>query len=262
VDGDAGTRWSSAFADPQWLEIGLGGTAVLSQIVLSWEAAYGRAYRIEVSPGTGAPAITVADVDGVKVAGILIDAGAVNSPTLMEVGPPGSSADQAANPTSLHDVFFRIGGSHVGRASVSLTVNSRHVIGDHLWVWRADHGNAGTWGWTVGTGANGVVVNGDDVTMYGLFVEHYQEYQTIWNGNRGRTYFYQNETPYDPPSQAAWGSSGGGSRGWAAYKVADSVTTHEAWGVRSYCFFTPTRPSWPAAASRCPTPRACGSTIW
>jgi hypothetical protein len=73
------------------------------------------------------------------------------------------------------------------------------------------------------------------VTMYGLFVEHYQKYQTIWNGNGGRTYFYQNEMPYDPPNQAAW--MNGSTRGYAAYKVADSVTTHDAWGLGSYCVF-------------------------
>ncbi|RKN04891.1 sialidase [Streptomyces radicis] len=188
-------------------------------------------------PDTGQPAIRVADVDGVRLAGLLIDAGSVNSPTLLEVGPEGASASHADNPVSLHDMFFRVGGSHVGRATVSLTVNSNDVIGDHLWVWRADHGNSGTWGWTVSTGRNGVIVNGDNVTMYGLFVEHYQEYNLIWNGNGGRTYFFQNEMPYDPPDQAAWGSSGGGSLGWASYKVADSVTSHEAWGVGAYCFF-------------------------
>ena len=58
----------------------------------------------------------------------------------------------------------------------------------------------------------------------------------VWNGNGGRTYFFQNELPYDPPNQASW-SSGGGNLGWAAYKVANSVTSHEAWGVGSYCFF-------------------------
>ncbi len=71
--------------------------------------------------------------------------------------------------------------------------------------------------------------------MYGLFVEHYQQYQTIWNGNGGRTYFYQNEMPYDPPNQAAW--MNGSTQGYAAYKVADAVNTHEAWGLGSYCFF-------------------------
>ncbi|HET6292366.1 MAG TPA: coagulation factor 5/8 type domain-containing protein, partial [Kribbella sp.] len=90
-------------------------------------------------------------------------------------------------------------------------------------------------GWNVNTADTGLVVNGDNVTAYGLFVEHYQKYQTIWNGNGGRTYFYQNEMPYDPPNQAAW--MNGSTRGYAAYKVADSVTSHEAWGLGSYCFF-------------------------
>ncbi|MBB6570235.1 discoidin domain-containing protein [Kribbella sandramycini] len=187
-------------------------------------------------PDTGKAAISVADVDGVKLAGILVDAGPVNSPVLVEIGAPGSTASHAANPTSLHDVFVRVGGAHVGKASVSLRVNSNDVIGDHLWLWRGDHGEGV--GWDVNTAANGLVVNGNNVTMYGLFVEHYQEYETLWNGNGGRTYFYQNEFPYDVPNQAAW-SSGGGTQGWAAYKVANNVTSHEAWGVGSYCFFSP-----------------------
>ncbi|MDX6249955.1 MAG: hypothetical protein QOF10_3315 [Kribbellaceae bacterium] len=197
-------------------------------------------------PDTGQAAITVADVDGVKLAGLLVDAGPVNSPVLVEVGPAGSAANHAANPTSLHDVFFRIGGgAQVGRASVSLRVNSNNVIGDHLWLWRADHGDHV--GWTDNTAANGLVVNGNNVTMYGLFVEHYQQYETLWNGNGGRTYFYQNEFPYDVPDQASW-SSGPGTQGWAAYKVANTVTSHEAWGVGSYSFFN-TNPSIVASRS-------------
>jgi hypothetical protein len=185
-------------------------------------------------PDTGLPAVTVADVDGVKLAGLLVDAGPVNSPVLVQVGPTGSSANHAANPTSLHDVFFRVGGAGPGKATVSLQVNSNNVIGDHMWLWRADHGSGV--GWDVNTAANGLVVNGGNVTMYGLFVEHYQQYEVLWNGQGGRTYFFQNEFPYDPPNQAAW-SSGGGNLGWAAYKVANSVTSHEAWGVGSYSFF-------------------------
>ncbi len=184
-------------------------------------------------PDNGITAMTVADVDGVKVAGVLIDAGTTNSNTLMEVGPAGSVQDHAANPTSLHDVFFRIGGAGVGKATTSLVVNSDDVIGDHLWIWRADHGSGV--GWNTNTADTGLIVNGDDVTMYGLFVEHYQKYQTIWTGNRGRTYFYQNEMPYDPPNQAAW--MNGSTRGYAAYKVANSVTNHEAYGLGSYCYF-------------------------
>lgn len=188
-----------------------------------------------LTPDTGKAAISVADVDGVKLAGMLIDAGPANSPVLAEIGPSGSTASHATNPTSLHDVFFRVGGQHAGKATVSLRINSKDVIGDHMWLWRGDHGTG--IGWNTNTAQNGLVVNGDNVIMYGLFVEHYQQYNTIWNGNNGRTYFYQNEMPYDPPDNATWGSSGGGSQGWASYKVADSVTNHEAWGVGSYCFF-------------------------
>jgi hypothetical protein len=186
-------------------------------------------------PDGGIDAMHVADVDGVRLAGVLFDAGTAASNVLLQVGPTGSTAGHAANPTVLSDVFVRIGGAIAGKATVSVQINSNNVIGDHSWIWRADHGNGGTVGWTVNTARNGLVVNGNDVTFYGLFVEHYQQYQTIWNGNGGRTYFYQNEMPYDPPNQAAY--MNGSTQGWAAYKVADSVTTHEAWGLGSYCYF-------------------------
>ena len=181
----------------------------------------------------GVSAITVDDVDGVTIAGVLIDAGATNSPLLMQVGASGSSANHSSHPTLLSDVFFRIGGAGVGKATQSLQINSNNVIGDHLWLWRADHGNGV--GWMSNTAADGLVVNGNDVTMYGLFVEHYQRYEVQWNGNGGRTYFFQNEMPYDVPNQAAW--MNGTMRGFAAYQVGSTVTSHEAWGLGSYCFF-------------------------
>jgi hypothetical protein len=152
---------------------------------------------------------------------------------LLEVGKPHAHKSDPNNPTSLHDVFFRIGGPHAGRATTSLVVNSDHVILDHIWAWRADHGQGV--GWEINTADTGIIVNGDDVTAYGLFVEHYQKYQSIWNGENGRTIMFQNEMPYDPPSQAAWQHDG--IDGYAAYKVADSVETHEAWGMGSYSFF-------------------------
>jgi hypothetical protein len=184
-------------------------------------------------PDNGITAMSVADVDGVKIAGLLFDAGTTSSKTLVEVGPAGSTASHAADPTSLHDLYFRVGGAGVGKAATSLVVNSDNVIGDHMWIWRADHGSGV--GWTSNTADTGLVVNGDDVTMYGLFVEHFQKDQTVWNGNGGRTYFFQNEMPYDPPNQAAW--MNGSTQGYAAYKVAGSVTSHQAYGLGSYCYF-------------------------
>ncbi len=83
-------------------------------------------------------------------------------------------------------------------------------------------------------------MNGNNVTMYGLFVEHFQKTQVVWNGNGGRTYFFQNEMPYDVPDQASW--MNGSTPGFSAYKVGPDVTSHEAWGLGSYCYFS-TNPS-------------------
>jgi hypothetical protein len=185
-------------------------------------------------PVKGTAAMTTADVDGVILAGLLFDAGEEISPVLLEVGPEGSKAGHAKNPISLHDVFFRVGGAGVGRAKVNLLINSNDTFVDHTWIWRADHG-AGV-GWDKNLSANGMVVNGNNVTVYGLFVEHHQEFQVLWNGNGGRTYFYQSEIPYDPPDQVSY-TSAAGTNGWASYKVADSVTSHEAWGLGIYSVF-------------------------
>jgi hypothetical protein len=186
-----------------------------------------------IVPDNGVTPMQVADVDGVKVAGLLFDAGTTNSANLLVIGPAGASVSHAANPTTVQDVFFRIGGAGAGKATNSLLVNSANTIIDHIWAWRADHGTGV--GWTVNTADSGLIVNGVNVTAYGLFVEHYQRWQTIWNGERGRTVFYQSELPYDPPSQAAWRSPTG--NGWASYKVADHVREHEAWGLGVYSYF-------------------------
>jgi hypothetical protein len=185
-------------------------------------------------PTHGTAAMTTADADGIEIAGLLFDAGIETSPTLLEIGHEKSKTGHASNPISLHDVFFRVGGAGVGRTKVNLLINSNDVIVDHTWIWRADHGEGV--GWNSNTSANGLVVNGDDVTIYGLFVEHHQQYQVLWNGSAGRTYFYQSEIPYDPPDQASY-SNGAELNGWASYKVADSVTRHEAWGLGIYSVF-------------------------
>ncbi|MGW3312704.1 discoidin domain-containing protein [Streptomyces sp. NPDC001073] len=187
-----------------------------------------------IVPDNGVDAMHVADVDGVKLAGFLIDAGSSNSNTLLQIGPAGSSADHSANPTTMQDVFVRIGGAGPGLATNSVVVNSDDVIVDHTWLWRADHGQGV--GWETNRADYGLVVNGDDVLATGLFVEHFNKYDVLWNGERGRTIFFQNEKAYDVPNAAA--ITHDGIVGYAAYKVADSVNVHEAWGLGSYCNFT------------------------
>ncbi|WP_454859888.1 adenylyl cyclase [Promicromonospora soli] len=186
-----------------------------------------------LTPTAGNGVLEIGDVSGVKVAGITADANVPESTTLIRVGPEGASVSDPADPTTLTDVFVRVGGPWEGKAVTSIEVNSDNTLLDHIWAWRADHGNGVSWDGN--TGAHGVVVNGDDVTATGLFVEHYQENQTIWNGEGGRTIFYQSEIPYDPPSQAAF--MDGDRLGYASYRVADGVTSHEAIGLGVYSFF-------------------------
>ncbi|MER8090510.1 coagulation factor 5/8 type domain-containing protein [Streptomyces sp. NPDC087532] len=186
-----------------------------------------------IVPDNGVTAIKVGDVDGVKLAGLLVDAGPVNSDRLIEVGPDGASAGHAANPTSLQDVFVRIGGAGPGRATTGIVVNSNDTLIDHTWLWRADHGDGV--GWETNRADHGLRVNGDNVLATGLFVEHFNKYDVEWAGENGRTIFFQNEKAYDAPNQAA--VQNGSVKGFAAYKVDDSVTTHEGWGLGSYCYY-------------------------
>ncbi len=186
-------------------------------------------------PTNGTAAMIGGDVDGLTIAGLLFDAGPRISPVLLQVGAMGSHRRHSANPILLADVFFRDGGAGEGKTVGNLEIDASDTILDHAWIWRADHG--AHVGWTENLSRNGLVVNGDDVTAYGLFVEHHQQYQVLWNGERGRTYMYQSEIPYDPPNQAAY-SSASGTDGWASYKVADSVRQHEAWGMGIYSVFT------------------------
>jgi hypothetical protein len=180
----------------------------------------------------GAVAMSTADVPGIDIAGLMVDAGPVSSPALLQIGNRHAHKGDPADPTAVQDVFFRIGGPHLGKADVSLEVNSDHTLLDDIWAWRADHGSGV--GWTENTARTGVVVNGDDVTATGLFVEHYQGYDVVWNGERGETVMFQNEMPYDPPDQASWQHDG--VLGFAAYKVTDDVTSHEGYGLGSYIF--------------------------
>jgi hypothetical protein len=194
----------------------------------------------------GAIPMTVSDVPGVIIAGVTIDAGEVEAPVLLQIGKKNGNRspkkNDPSNPTTLSDVYFRVGGPHIGKTKIALEVNRDNVLIDHTWVWRADHGvegftegiNGDTDRWNTNTARNGAIINGDNVTATGLFVEHFQQYNTIWNGENGTVILYQNELPYDPPTQEDW--SNGGVLGWAGYKVADDVKTHRLYGGGVYVF--------------------------
>jgi hypothetical protein len=189
-------------------------------------------------PQKGNAALVVLPNKGVKVSGLIVDAGPVNSPVLVSDGTPllpGSATD----PNTIQDVFFRIGGAETTStsATVSLLDNASNSIIDDVWAWRADHGN--DVGWTENKGDTGVVVTGNNVTAYGLAVEHYQKTEVVWDGQGGTDVFFQNELPYDVPSQSVWNESSTFS-GYPAFQVGAGVKTFHGYGMGSYVVFIDT----------------------
>jgi hypothetical protein len=190
-------------------------------------------------PQHGNAAMIVGANNGVKLSGLILDAGPVNSPVLLSVGVPGLGAGTAADPDTIQDVFFRIGGAETTpvSATVSLLDNASNSIIDDVWAWRADHGN--DVGWTLNKGDTGLVVTGSDVTAYGLAVEHYQKNEVIWSGQGGTNVFFQNELPYDPPAQSDWMESPT-QDGYPAFLVTPNVTTFQGYAMGSYVVFIDT----------------------
>jgi hypothetical protein len=190
-------------------------------------------------PQNGNAALLVVRNSGVKISGLIIDAGPVNSPVLMSVGTPANDPASATDPDLISDVFFRVGGAETTpvSANISLLDNADNSIIDDVWAWRADHGN--DVGWTVNQGATGLDVTGDNVTAYGLAVEHYQKYEVIWSGQGGTDIFFQNELPYDPPTQADW-MAAPTQDGYPSFFVTPNVRTFQGYGWGSYVVFIDT----------------------
>lgn len=186
-------------------------------------------------PQHGNAAMVVTPNHGVKLSGLIVDAGPVNSPVLVSVGLPGLGGS-STDPDVIQDVFFRIGGAETTptSATVSLLDNASDSIIDDVWAWRADHGNAV--GWTQNTAGTGLVVTGANVTAYGLAVEHYQKNEVVWSGQGGTDIFFQNELPYDVPSQSAWMATAS-QDGYPAFLVRPNVRTFQGYGLGSYSFF-------------------------
>ena len=190
-------------------------------------------------PEDATPALVVLPNEGVRLSGLIVDAGAMRSAVLVSVGSPGQPFQSQSDPDTIQDVFFRIGGAEAGQATVSLLDQAAHSIIDDVWAWRADHGNPGTVGWTTNVADTGVVVTGNDVVAYGLAVEHYQRYEVIWSGNGGTDIFFQNELPYDPPSQSAWMAIPH-QDGYPAFLVTPNVRSFQGYGMGVYAVFIDT----------------------
>jgi Carbohydrate binding module (family 6)/Fibronectin type III domain len=186
-------------------------------------------------PTAGNVTMNVADVNGVNISGMIFDAGPTSSSSLLTIGTQGSTVSHASDPVTVDDVFFRVGGAEAGTAATTFIDNSNNSIIDNVWAWRADHG-AGAGTWTGDQSNTGLIVNGNDVSAYGLAVEHYQQDEVIWNGQGGEVLFFQNENPYEVPDQAAWMSSST-QDGYPAFYIPNTVTSFSGYGMGSYSYF-------------------------
>nr|MCR4588889.1 hypothetical protein [Lachnospiraceae bacterium] len=185
--------------------------------------------------------------DDLILAGLLLDAGSAYIPVNGTDSAEKSLGEPVISPNllvvgkgknvSLNDLYFRVGGCDTqepAQATCCITIDADRVIGDNLWVWRADHGDQVAWDKNVTK--NGIVINGDDAVMYALMVEHFHEYQTIWRGNGGRLYMYQSEIPYDVPSNEVWMSREGTRAGYASLFIDDETESFHGEGIGIYLY--------------------------
>lgn len=210
----------------------------------------------------GSPCIHVAPgLDGVRIAGVMLEAPPVDPATrekdakhwsLLEFGTEGVKDEgNPMNPGGLFDIFCRVGGGgpaaqrHWISIDTMVRIHSSHVVGDNLWLWRADHASL-----EPGEKVNcpevspvfyqtekdeynvdtGIIVAGNDVTIYGLAVEHTSKHQTIWQGENGTVFFYQCEFPYDVDVDF-------GTDGYRGYKIEDTVSSHRLFSPGIYSNF-------------------------
>lgn len=181
----------------------------------------------------GNAVVEVADVDGARVAGLLLEAGPYATEVLLQWGTGSGYGGDASNPGVMSDIFARVGGPETYEvyAETMVKVTQGNVIGDNMWLWRADHDVQGLVTDSANPSKHGLVVDADDVTMYGLAVEHTLNDLVQWNGNNGETHFFQAELPYDV-TQANWGDMN-----YVGYRVNDTVTEHKGYGVGVYHYF-------------------------
>jgi hypothetical protein len=209
-----------------------------------------------VAPTDGSPCIVVAsNLQGVRVSGIMFEASRIPETrskiaSFIEWGVEGATGSKdpgnPSNPGVLSDIFCRVGGASLDRSvstDVMVQIYSGNVLGDNLWLWRADHVELGPH-----EGPNfppldyhqvvegevpaktGLIVHGDNVTIHGLAVEHTTEHQVIWYGENGKVHFYQCELPYDV-------SSDFGKQSFLGYFVDPKVERHLLGGAGVYSNF-------------------------
>ncbi|CAK9002636.1 unnamed protein product [Durusdinium trenchii] len=184
-------------------------------------------------PTNGNSVVEIGAATGVRVAGLLLQAGPIHSKRLLWWKP---SSGNPNNPGLIADVFARVGGpdTELVSAKTMFEVSGNHVILDNVWAWRADCCQDGCGACAIRYCDHGVVVNGDDVVSYGLFSEHCEKDLVVWNGERGATFFYQSEM--DSFARQDWDKTPNyGANGVSGYRV--NALNHTGIGIGVYAYF-------------------------
>ena len=157
-----------------------------------------------INPTKDNVCIKISDnASGVILSGFMIEASDVCSPALVEVGSThnnNNNNNNNNNPSVLMDIYPRVGGpTDSASATTMMVINQKNTIIMHSWLWRSDHTQSVRSG--LGTDKakcdHALVVNADDVHIFGLFAEHTLKEGVIWKGARGKLYFLQSEMAYD-----------------------------------------------------------------
>lgn len=177
------------------------------------------------------------------LASMLVDAGIGGNPSSLIH----FSKEKGGKGGKLFDICCRIitpkDKTQTSSCKSMLTIDQDDTYAENIWLWRADHGDSNT-DWYRMNNPNGLIVNGNNVRIFCLSVEHQSEIMTQWNGENGECYFYQSEFPYD-----------GVNNGSASYVVNNSVNKHTLVGGGAYYVmseYKEGRPKQVEAAFVCP----------
>jgi hypothetical protein len=164
-----------------------------------------------IDSGTNTDPIFIINSKFCWINSLILDSGTGNPISLLNLTNIGTD-------TKLHDIFTRIltptESNITNKCQSMILIEQNNVYAENLWLWRADHQNSNT-DWNRMLNPTGLIVNGNNVIIYGLAVEHQSSIMTLWNGDNGKCLFYQSEFPYN-----------GETTGYPSYVVGDNVNNH------------------------------------
>ena len=273
-DTDTAASINAALADGKHLLLTPGQYLLEEPLVIDWDdtVVLGMGYAtLKIGDANAEGAVKVGDVGGVRLANLLIDAGAYCKNMVVIGETPGIS--YADCPVVVSDLFLRIGGVenvHT-ETDTAMVINANDTIGDNFWIWRADHSRGVAWedeygeDGTVTAYGNpvqtGLLVNGDDVRCYALMVEHCEQYQTYWKGRTGSRSCTSRKRPTASPRRTSISRTTAPKTVMRAIKWTTACRRTAPTGWASISCST-TTPSTSTARSRRPPARGSRCSTW